>query len=128
LEGRAKQWFYTNKDQINTWARCSKAFLEKFFPVGKTTAESLEDIHTVINNSTPQQKKQVWSQPRSTNQGKYQCNNYYNSSNFKQPSSRDLILEQARINDNIAKILAFNDKILEGISAKMDNFSSAVKE
>jgi hypothetical protein len=41
---------------------------------------------------------------------------------------RDLILEQARINDNIAKRLAFNDKILECISAKMDSFSSAVKE
>jgi hypothetical protein len=41
---------------------------------------------------------------------------------------RDLILEQVRINDNIAKRLAFNDKILEGISAKMDSFSSAVKE
>jgi hypothetical protein len=33
---RAKQWLYTNKDNINTWVRCSKAFLEKFFPVGKT--------------------------------------------------------------------------------------------
>ena len=38
LLGRAKQWFYTNKDNINTWAKCSKAFLEKFFPVGKTNA------------------------------------------------------------------------------------------
>jgi hypothetical protein len=38
LVGRAKQWFYTNKDHINTWAKCSKAFLEKFFPVGKTNA------------------------------------------------------------------------------------------
>jgi hypothetical protein len=36
LVGRANQWLYTNKDHINTWARCSKAFLEKFFPVGKT--------------------------------------------------------------------------------------------
>jgi hypothetical protein len=42
---------------------------------------------------------------------------------------RDLILEQARINDNMVKnLLLFNDKILEGISAKMDSFSSAVKE
>ena len=38
LMGRVKQWFYTNKDHINTWAKCSKAFLEKFFPVGKTNA------------------------------------------------------------------------------------------
>ena len=30
LVGRAKQWFYINKDHINTWAKCSKAFLEKF--------------------------------------------------------------------------------------------------
>jgi hypothetical protein len=41
---------------------------------------------------------------------------------------RDLILEQARINDNITKRLTFNDKILENINAKMDSFSSAVKE
>ena len=38
LVGKAKQWFYTNKDNINTMAKCSKAFLEKFFPVGKTNA------------------------------------------------------------------------------------------
>jgi hypothetical protein len=36
--GRAKEWFYANKDHINTWANCSKAFLEKFFPVGKINA------------------------------------------------------------------------------------------
>jgi hypothetical protein len=36
--GRAKQWFYTNKDNINTWAKYSKAFLEKFFLIGKTNA------------------------------------------------------------------------------------------
>ena len=30
LVRRVKQWFYTNKDHINTWAKCSKAFLEKF--------------------------------------------------------------------------------------------------
>jgi hypothetical protein len=41
---------------------------------------------------------------------------------------RDLILEQARINDNLAKRLTFNDKILESINTKMDSFSSAVKE
>jgi len=38
LVGRAKEWFYTNKDNINTWARCSRAFLAKFFPIGKTNA------------------------------------------------------------------------------------------
>ena len=38
LVGKAKQWFHANKDDINTWAKCLKAFLAKFFPVGKTNA------------------------------------------------------------------------------------------
>lgn len=38
LEGRARKWFYTNKEDINTWAKCSEAFLAKFFPIGKTVA------------------------------------------------------------------------------------------
>jgi hypothetical protein len=41
---------------------------------------------------------------------------------------RDLILEQARINDNIIKKLASNDKILEDINVKLDDFSSAIKD
>jgi hypothetical protein len=39
-----------------------------------------------------------------------------------------LILEQARINENISKKLASNDKILENINTKMDSFSSAIKD
>jgi hypothetical protein len=41
---------------------------------------------------------------------------------------RDLILEEARINDNIIKRLASNDKILEDINAKFDDFSFAIKD
>jgi septal ring factor EnvC (AmiA/AmiB activator) len=37
-------------------------------------------------------------------------------------------LEQARINDTIVKKLASNDKILEDINTKMDNFSSDIKD
>ena len=37
LLGKAKQWFYKEKD-IDTWAKCSKVFLAKFFPLGKTNA------------------------------------------------------------------------------------------
>ena len=38
LLGKAKQWFYANKDKNTTWAICATAFLEKFFPIGKTNA------------------------------------------------------------------------------------------
>ena len=37
LLGKAKQWFNKEKD-IDTWDKCSKAFLAKFFPLGKTNA------------------------------------------------------------------------------------------
>ena len=36
LVRREKQWFYANKEDINTWAKCSKAFLAKIFLIGKT--------------------------------------------------------------------------------------------
>ncbi|XP_052155506.1 uncharacterized protein LOC127773478 [Oryza glaberrima] len=38
LVGKVKQWFYVNRATINTWDRCSIAFLSKFFPMGKTNA------------------------------------------------------------------------------------------
>ena len=39
LEGKARKWSYTHQDNINIWTNLSDAFLSKFFPIGKTTAE-----------------------------------------------------------------------------------------
>jgi hypothetical protein len=36
--GKAKQWFYTNKEVVSTSEKCSNAFLIMFFPFGKTNA------------------------------------------------------------------------------------------
>ena len=36
LLGKAKQWFYQNKEAVSMWDKCSTAFLAKFFPLGKT--------------------------------------------------------------------------------------------
>ena len=84
--------------------------------MGVEFPEYQEDANIVINNSAPQQQRQGWNQQqRSTYQGKYP-GNYYNTP--KQPSLRDLILEQARINEDISKKLAFNDKVLESINTK----------
>jgi len=38
LLGKAKQWFYANKEKNTTWALCSTYFLAKFFPTGKPNA------------------------------------------------------------------------------------------
>jgi hypothetical protein len=38
LLGRAKQWFYKERKAVNSWDKCSMAFLARFFPMGKTNA------------------------------------------------------------------------------------------
>ena len=38
LMGKVKEWFYKDKEAVNTWAKCTMAFLAKFFPMGKTNA------------------------------------------------------------------------------------------
>ena len=36
LTVKAKQWFYENKEDVDTWEKCSAAFLAKFFPMRRT--------------------------------------------------------------------------------------------
>jgi hypothetical protein len=40
---------------------------------------------------------------------------------------KDLVLGQAKINENIAKKLMHNDKMLENINSQIESLSSAVK-
>jgi hypothetical protein len=35
LFGKAKQWFYSKKEAVSTWEKCSNAFLAKILPMGK---------------------------------------------------------------------------------------------
>jgi hypothetical protein len=99
------------QDTFNTQNRCGE-YLGVEFP------KYQEDINIVINSSAPHQQKQEWNQQGTTYPGTYP----------KQSSLRELILEQAKINDNIAKKLAFHDKVLENINIKMDSFSSVIKD
>jgi hypothetical protein len=73
----------------------------------------------VVHKLAPTQEKDL--QPRPTYTGKYTCNN------SKQPSLRELIEEQDKITNNLSKTLV-NDKILEDINVKMDNFSEILKD
>jgi hypothetical protein len=38
LLGKAKQWFYANREVVSTWEKWSNAFLTKFFSLGKINA------------------------------------------------------------------------------------------
>ena len=50
---------------------------------------------------------------------------YFNSN---QPTLRDLVYGQAKINESIQKKLATDEKSLKIIHAKMDGFSTAIKK
>ena len=54
-------------------------------------------------------------------------NNNSGNSFGNQPSLKDLVLGQTKINDSINKRIVANDKILESLSEKMDSFNSAIK-
>ena len=70
------------------------------------------------------QGDQGWNQPRPYYQG---GNRNSNSFNPNQPTLRDLVYGQAKINKSLQKKLAANDKSMEAIHAKMDGFSTAIK-
>ena len=56
LLGKAKQWFYANRASIDTWNKCSTAFLAKFFPMGKTNAlrGRIASFQQATNESMPE--------------------------------------------------------------------------
>jgi len=58
LLGKAKTWFYSNKEAFTTWEICSNAFLAKYFPVGKTNA--LRNRITGIQQLPDETILEVW--------------------------------------------------------------------
>ena len=76
------------------------------------------------NNGFRPQGAQGWNQLRPYYQG---GNGNSNSFNPNQPTLRDLAYGQAKINESLQKKLAATDKSMETIHAKMDKFSTAMK-
>jgi hypothetical protein len=94
---------------------------------GSSCSELQEDVNYLNNYYyyRPQQN-QGWNQQQRPNYlGNYQGNNSYN--NFNQPPLRELVLNQGKLMDNLSKKLASNDKVLETINNRMDNFSTTIK-
>jgi hypothetical protein len=94
---------------------------------GNDCLKTHEDA-TYINNGFRQQgggNNNGWSnQPRPPFQGNSNFNFNYN---LNQPSLRDLVLGQAKINQNLTKKISDNDKILENINTKLEGLSATVQ-
>jgi transcriptional accessory protein Tex/SPT6 len=74
----------------------------------------------VVHKLAPTQEKDL--QPRPTYARKYTGNN------SKRLSLRELIEEHDKLTNNLSKQFVANDKILEDINVKMDNFSEILKD
>ena len=83
-----------------------------------------EALYLNGNNGFHPQEGQGWNQPHPYYQG---GNGSTNSFNPNQPTLRDLVYGQTKINESLQKKLAANDKSMENIHAKMDGFSTAIK-
>jgi hypothetical protein len=96
---------------------------------GNFCPETHEDLNFVNNDNGFHPQNQGWNQ-RSNNQGGNNYNNYLqhlgNQSNGY-PFLKDLVYCQGRMTDSINKKLYANDKMLENINAKLDDFSSTIK-
>lgn len=94
---------------------------------GNNCPEMKEDVNFIGNNNNNGYRSQQQGGWNSWPfyQGNGYSNNFNNNSN--QPSLKDLVYGQTKINDSINKKLLANDKILENISEKMDSFATAVK-
>jgi hypothetical protein len=93
---------------------------------GNNCPKTHEDVNFINNSNYHPQQNQGWNQQQRLDyQGNYQGNNFNNFNN--QPSLRDFIAGQAKIMEGLSRKLASNDKILENMNSRMDNFSSAIK-
>jgi hypothetical protein len=103
----------------------------KWWTLGEQLPKTHEDdafINNNNNNGYRPQGGQGWSQSRPPYLG---GNNYisnFNSHiNSNQPSLKDLVLGQAKINESLNKKIAANDKTLESINIKIETLSSTLK-
>jgi hypothetical protein len=67
-----------------------------------------------------------WNKPSFPFDNRQQGDNGQNF-NKNEPQLKDIIRDQLRINDEFGKMIHATDKLLENISAKMDNFTVATQ-
>jgi hypothetical protein len=86
------------------------------------TQEGLMYTNSNYNSIHPQ-GGQMWNQPRPY----YQGGNQDSSFNSNQPSLKDLVYGQAKINESSNKKLVAYDKTLNSLNIKIDGLSSTLK-
>ena len=93
---------------------------------GNYCPELHEDLNFINNNNGFRQQNQGWNQ-HSNSQGNnlFPRSNIHNSDDFS--FLKNLVYSQGRTTEFLNKKLMSNDKMLENINAKLEDFSSALK-
>ena len=91
--------------------------------LGNDCPETHEEA-SYINNGFWQGNNNGWNNQSRPQEGNLKFNSNYNSN---QPSLKELVLGQAKINEYVTKKLMFNDKMIENINSKLENLSSSMK-
>lgn len=94
--------------------------------MGNHCPETRENINYVNNNGYRAQGGQGWNN-NNNQRPNYQGNNYNSNFNSNQPSLKDLVLGQAKINKNLTNKLSSHDKMLDIINNKLENLTSGMK-
>jgi hypothetical protein len=126
LDERAKLMEHMNNyapvQAINSHSACEVC--KNGGHLGNDCPETREDAAFINNNGYRPQVGQGLNHSRPPYQG---GNNYNSNFNSNQPSLKDLVLGQAKINESLSKKLTANDKTLESINIKIETLSSALK-
>ena len=91
--------------------------------LGNNCLEPHEEA-SYINNGFRQGNNNRWNNQSRPQGGNLKYNSNFNSN---QPSFKDLVLGQAKINENLTKKLTYNDKMLENINFRKEGLSSSVQ-
>ena len=90
---------------------------------GNDCLETRKEAAFINNGFRPPSGNNGWN-----NQSRLQGNSNFNFNyNSNQPSFKDLVLGQAKINENITKKLMSNNKMLKNINSQIESLSSVVK-
>jgi hypothetical protein len=92
---------------------------------GNDCLETREEA-SFINNGNNNYSNQGWnSRPNFPFNNQNRGNYSYSFNN--QPSIKDLVFGQARINESLNKKLATNEKVLENLNSTIESFTSSMK-
>src|SRR6185437_11620364 len=126
LLGKAKKWFYTFKEEFDTWDACANAFLVKYFPVGKTNAlrnkissfQQLQD--ETVSEAWERLQEYIAACPHHGMEEWLIIQNFFHGQNQRSQDHMDAAVGGAFLSLDVAGARVLIDKVVSNQSWKAD--------